>query len=492
MTNEKRKKISIEDESLYTKLVLAAFFMFIIPVLLVLYLIFMVILNKESQASVGYARLVIFWMVVSGLFGYVVIKKTIRSILNLIGKAKDISEGKFKGKIEVLHGDELKDLATAFNRITSDLEKKIKELEYSRSLTRELFQKIGHAITSTQKQEALLNLVVQSTRKVLKAEASFVVLYDDKDNKLRLKAYAGSQKNLTENMELPDDKGVIGLVMQTKKPMVIKKPKLEEHAIQPEEEKISYKNILCVPVLEKNKAKGVMAVCDPEDVEKIDTEDLFLLENIAGHIAKSMENFKLNQSIEETYFETLLTLAKAVEARDPYSGGHLERVSAYVEEVADRLGMDKETKKILRGGAILHDLGKVGIQDNILKKPGRYTPEEYEIMKQHAIIGENILKPLRSMANLGKLVRHHHEHYDGTGYPDGLVGEEIPLLSRILTIADVYDALTTERPYKKAIPPPEAVKAMRKDAGNMFDPKLVEVFIGMLKDMPLGYKEKKK
>ena len=159
MLNNIVKRISIEDEGLYTKLILAAFFMFIIPVLLALYLIFIVLLNKDVTPSLGYTRLIIFWMVASGIFGYIVIKKTIRSILDLIKKAKNISEGKTEDRIEVLHQDELKDLAGAFNRITSNLEKKIKELEYSRSLTRELFQKIGHAVTSSQKIGALLNLI---------------------------------------------------------------------------------------------------------------------------------------------------------------------------------------------------------------------------------------------------------------------------------------------------------------------------------------------
>ena len=488
MITKPARSISIDDESLYTKLVLAAFFMFIIPILLILYLIFIVIIKKDSASPVGYARLVIFWMVASGVFGYIVIKRCIKGILNLITKAKDISQGKFKGKIEVLHDDELKDLAIAFNRITSDLERKIKELEFSRSLTRELFQKIGHAITSSQKIDALLNLIAQTTRKVLKAGSSFIALYKPEDKKLYLRAYAGSQKDITDNMVLPDNKGVINLVIGSKKPMVIKRAtneETEESSPGPEEEKIQYSSILCVPIIKKTEIKGVMSVCDPVDTGKIDTEDLFLLENIAGHVATSIENFELNKNIEETYYETLLTLARTVEAKDPYSGGHIERVSSYVEGVANKMKLNEESKKILMGGAILHDLGKVGIQDDVLKKPGKYTPEEYEIMKQHAVIGENILRPLRSMAKLAQLVRHHHEHYDGTGYPDGLKGENIPLLSRILTIADIYDALITERPYKKAYSKTEAIKTLKGYKGNVLDSKLVDIFLDVVKDIDI-------
>jgi len=477
------KKISIEDESLYTRFVLASFFMFIIPLLLTLYLIFIVLFTKEMEASLGYTRLVIFWMVASGLFGYVIIKRAIQSILGLIGKAKDVAAGKTDEKISAIHNDELKDLALAFNRITADLEKKLRELEYSRSLTRELFQKIGHAITSSQRMEALLTLIVQSVRKVLRGEASFIALYDNNTGRLHLKAYSGLQKELEENMELPDNKGVIGLVIKSKKPMVIK-----TGAMQPgmtnvaSEEKLTYKTILCVPIIEKEKLRGVVGVCDLMDTEKIDTEDLFLLENIAGQIATSVENFELNRNIEETYYQTLITLARVVEAKDAYSAGHLERVSKYVQRMADKLNMDEDTKKILKGGALLHDLGKVGIQDDILKKEATFSKNEYEIMKQHSVIGENILKPLRSMSKLSALVRHHHELYDGSGYPDGLNGEEIPITSRILTIADIYDAITTDRPYRKAMTKDEAIKLLRNYSGNKLDPKLVEVFISTLRE----------
>ncbi len=481
MLNEINKKVSIEYEGLYTQLILAAFFMFIIPLLLALYVIFNVIVNKNIDATMGYARLVIFWMVASGIFGFILIRRPVKAILQLINKAKNIAEGNLDEKIVVARRDELKDLASAFNRITADLEKKIAELEYSRSLTRELFQKIGHAITSSQRMDALLTLINQSVRKVLRGESSFITLYEPDSRKLYLKAYSGSQRDLNENMQLPDNKGVMGFVIKNKKPMIIKKGGVEDNLpAQYREEILKYTTILCVPIIEKDEVKGVVGVSDLLDTDKIDTDDLFLMENIAGQIATSLENFALNKNIEETYYQTLITLARVVEAKDPYSAGHLERVSKYVSKMADRLKLEPETKKMLIGGAILHDLGKVGIQDSILKKEGKFSEEEYSIMKQHSIIGENILKPLRTMSKLSSLVRHHHEMYDGSGYPDGLMGEDIPLTSRMLAVADIYDALTTDRPYRKAMSKEEAVKTLRSYAGNKLDPKLVEIFISII------------
>lgn len=477
------KRRTNEDESLDSKLVFAALFMFIVPILLALYLIFIALSNRSMASNLGYIRLILFWMVVSGVFGYILIKRTIRSILSLTLKAKNIAEGQLGEKIEVRRGTELQDLATAFNRITSELEKKVKELEYSRSLTRELFQKIGHAITSSQKIDALLLLITQSMRKVLGAESSFIALYSALDSKLYLRAYSGPQKEMAENMPLPDDSGVIGLVVRDKKPMIIRKVKGETvNRMIPGEEKFKYNTILCVPVTEKNRLKGVIGVTDLADTERIDTDDMYLMESMAGQIATSVENFELNRDIEDTYYSTLLALARVVEAKDPYSAGHLERVSEYVGAIADRLNLSPDAKKVLLGGAVLHDLGKVGIRDDILKKEGTLTKEEYDTMKQHTVIGENILKPLQSMSKLSELVRHHHELYDGTGYPDGLRGEEIPLSSRILTIADIYDALTTKRPYKNAMTKDAAIKVLRSYEGSKLDSKLTELFISILNE----------
>jgi HD-GYP domain-containing protein (c-di-GMP phosphodiesterase class II) len=273
---------------------------------------------------------------------------------------------------------------------------------------------------------------------------------------------------------------VIDLVIKSQKPMSILKTAGDESGGEvsgAEEDLIKYQNILAVPILMKGKVKGVIGVCDLMDPKILATEDFHLIENISGPIATTIENFELNRDIEETYYQTLVTLARVVEAKDAYSAGHLERVRQYVDGMADRLKLDAETKKILSGGAILHDLGKVGIPDGILKKEGRYDEEDYDVMRQHSVIGENILKPLQAMSQLSLLVRHHHESFDGSGYPDGLKGEAIPLTSRILTIADIYDALTTDRPYRKALSKPEAVTILKKYEGSKLDPQLTEIFI---------------
>lgn len=474
------KKISLEDIGLYDKMIFAFVFMFIIPMLLTLYLIFLaprIIDNKDSLLT--HIRIIIVWMTVCGLLGYLFIRRTIKTLVTIIKQAESLSLGSNGQRIDVAWNDELKDLARSFNRIKSDLETKIKELQHSRSLTRELFQRMGHAMTSSQKMEALLNIIVHGMRKVLETQSAFIALYDN-DKKLYLKAYVGSQKEMRSNMRLSDVKGAIGRAILNLDPIIITKNLAEMSAEQGEDIIYYETNIVCVPILVKDKLKGVLGATDKAGGQNVDQEDISLLENVASQIAICVENTELSKDIEETYYNTLVMLARIVEARDPYSAGHLERVSSYVEMIAEKLDMDDETKKILTGGALLHDLGKVGIEDTILKKEGLLTSQEYEMMKQHSIIGENILKPLRSMSKLSSVVRHHHEMYDGTGYPNGLKGEDIPLAARILTVADIYDAITTDRPYRKAMSREEAIKTLISYSGNKLDPKLVEIFTNMV------------
>jgi HD-GYP domain-containing protein (c-di-GMP phosphodiesterase class II) len=471
------KKISLDNIGLYNKTVLSFFFMFVIPILLTSYLVFFaprIITDKDKLLA--HSRIIIIWMTVVGIFGYLLMRRVIKRLIMIIKQVESLSSTDKDGKIDAVRNDELKHLSEYFNKIKAVLESKVKELQYSRSLTRELFQRMGHAMTSNEKLDALLNIIVHGMKKVLDARSSFVALYGS-DGKLHLKAYAGGQGGLSDNMVLSDIKGVIGQVIKSSNPVVAKK-----NATDPSEDLIHYgTNIACVPILIKGKMGGVLVATDKRDTQTIDPEDVFLLENVAGQIAICVENLELSKNIEETYYNTLIMLARIVEARDPYSAGHLERVSSYVQMLADRIGVDEETKKILMDGALLHDLGKVGIEDTILKKKGALTPQEYETMKQHAIIGENILKPLRSMSKLSTLVRHHHELCDGSGYPDKLKGEEISLAARILTIVDIYDASTTNRPYRNAMSQEEAIKMIRSYAAdNKLDPKLVEVFIQLI------------
>ena len=183
----------------------------------------------------------------------------------------------------------------------------------------------------------------------------------------------------------------------------------------------------------------------------------------------------------ETVDSVLCTLGLAVESRDPYTEGHCERLAVRAADLGRHLGLDEDSIVALRRGGYLHDLGKIAVPDAILKKGTDLTLQEWEIMKRHPLAGENICKPLKSLRLVLPIIRHHHEHADGSGYPDGLRAGEIPLLPRVLQVVDVYDALRTARPYKPALGHDEAAQTMREEARQgLWDAELVNEFFSML------------
>ncbi|MFH1381025.1 MAG: HD-GYP domain-containing protein [Candidatus Omnitrophota bacterium] len=181
--------------------------------------------------------------------------------------------------------------------------------------------------------------------------------------------------------------------------------------------------------------------------------------------------------------ESIHALVNLGEKKDPYTKRHSVKVSRYATQLAKCVGLSKKEIEIIRIASILHDVGKIGIREEILLKNGVLTIPEYEEIKKHSEIGAEILKPIKAMQELIPIVRHHHESYDGTGYPDGLKGHKIPLIDRIICIADTYDALTSERAYRKAYSPKNAIEIMESEKGKKFDPVLLENFLECLEDL---------
>src|SRR5579884_4185315 len=205
---------------------------------------------------------------------------------------------------------------------------------------------------------------------------------------------------------------------------------------------------------------------------------------VRARIRSLLRNKALIDSLEEAE-SILFALAQAVEQRDEYTGAHCQRLAAYSVALGEALGLSKAEIQALHRGGYLHDIGKIGVPDAILFKKGLLTEAEWEIMRRHTIQGEEICKPMKSLAPVLPIIRSHHERWDGTGYPDGMKGEDIPLLARILQVADIYDALTTARPYKKALPHAEAARIMFEEVDrNWRDPELVSLFLDMVQSEP--------
>ena len=202
---------------------------------------------------------------------------------------------------------------------------------------------------------------------------------------------------------------------------------------------------------------------------------------------RSLLKLKRHTDELENAETVLFSLALSVEAKDPYTNGHCDRLARYSVALGKSLGLHAEQLKTLQRGGVLHDLGKVGVPESILLKPGPLNDIERAVVREHPAIGERICKPLKSLRMVLPIIRHHHERWDGSGYPDGLAGEAIPLTARIMQVADIYDAFTTERPYKRALTQEEAIALMREEtAKGWWDPRLVEAFISLLTNGALG------
>ena len=268
---------------------------------------------------------------------------------------------------------------------------------------------------------------------------------------------------------------------------------LEE--IQGEMESLSAE--VCVPAFSKSQMLGFLVLGEKLSGDPFSQEDLDVLSTLASEGAIALENAQLYQQLVQRmseieglyqrehrlFIHTAIALAAAVDARDPYTHGHTERSTAYAIAVADEMGSHPEMagvplfKEMLTVAALLHDIGKIGIPDEILRKPAKLTPKEMKKMGEHPVVGAIILQPIKGMEGIAKVVKAHHERFDGRGYPDGLCGNEIPLMTRIISVADTFDSMTTDRPYRKRLSDAAAVREITECSGSQFDPVVVEAFL---------------
>lgn len=234
-----------------------------------------------------------------------------------------------------------------------------------------------------------------------------------------------------------------------------------------------------VPLTARQKPLGVMIFLSPEQIHPLDKE---LIHAFASLGSVSIENARAYQNLKSLNQQTLETLAAAIQIRDPHTSGHSSKVTQWSTAIAEKMELPAGEIENLRVVGPLHDLGKIAVPDSILNKPTALNDSERALVATHPVIGANLMAKIDALARLVPIIRHHHERYDGMGYPDGLKAEDIPLLARILAVADAFGAMTAERPYRLAKSREEAIGELKAGAGTQWDPKVVEVFLKVLEE----------
>jgi len=397
-------------------------------------------------------------------------------------------KGRIMGAIEILNparepfsGGSLEFLESLASQVVIAIENVylLEETKERFSEMNALFD-VSHIITSSIAQETLLNSIMRSATNMLEVEAISLLLVDGLTNELVFKVALGEKGRKIKEFRIPiDETSIAGWVAKNGKPIIVNDV-MEDTRFNPHYgQKVDFrtKSILCVPLKIKDRIIGVAEAINKKDDERFDSRDQDLFATVANQIAMASENTKLNQDLEIMLFGTVASLVTAIEAKDTYTKGHSERVTEYALMLGRALKLSEDELVILRLSSLLHDIGKIGVMEGVLSKKDPLTEEEWKSIRQHPATGAKILEPVKQISNIIPFILHHHERYDGKGYPDCMSGEGIPLFSRIIAIGDTFDAMTSDRPYRKGLSAQIALGEIEKNRGTQFDPHLAEVFI---------------
>jgi len=354
------------------------------------------------------------------------------------------------------------------------LQQKARELE--------ALYRIGTTITSSTEKKRVLTEVLKSARKLLKAKKGSLMLLDKERGELSIEVAYGLPKKIVKIARPKLGEGIAGKVALEGKPRLMLKGIRESESKKSERETHEIPSAISVPIRIKDNLIGVLNVSDREDEENFSTESVDLLMMLANQAAVALENSRLLQELHELFVESITALANAIDARDPYTRGHSQRVTEYSLRICRHLPLSQEEIDYIQYAALLHDIGKIHIRDDILHKPGKLSESEFEEMQKHPAYGAKIMEPVKRFRTILPYMFHHHEKFTGKGYPYHLKGEEIPLAARIIAVADAFDAMTSDRPYRKGFSQEDAIKELERNAGTQFDPMIVEIFIRILKE----------
>lgn len=350
---------------------------------------------------------------------------------------------------------------------------------------------VSRLVTSTLDIEVLLSRLVQITADVCEVGKCSVYIFLEENERFYPTATFGMFPDSEWETELSEGIMPADLLSEEAAALGEHKAVVSDARISPfipetRVDDTGVRSLLLVPIASREQLLGLMILFYETDRDDLVTEDHNLVSAIAGQAAVAMENASLYEDLELSYFSTVKALARAIEVKDPYTYGHSERVTEYAIAIAGKMGLEEWEMRNIKYAAALHDIGKLGIAPHVLNKPGALSEEEFIHVKTHPQMGDSIIEPVSFLREPRSIILHHHERYDGRGYPDGVKGKEIPLGARILAVADAFEAMMSDRPYRKALALSEAVKEIKANSGTQFDPEIVAAFVAALEKGDVG------
>jgi putative nucleotidyltransferase with HDIG domain len=442
--------------------------------------------------------LLVFFLV---FFSFQLVRSITRPINDLVKATQRLKSSEWDYRVNLDTGDELEELADSFNSMAEQLSHQHLSLKdqldrhsiqlKERSLDLEILLLASAELSSELDIEQLLKLMAQKLTSTLKVTYCRIALKDSEHAgpviraayPIRMLDWEPGIGNELDVKYCPDlqkafDTGRYVSVSNTE--MFDRRHKVELEQIFTSETHSG----LIFPLVIKGRSEGAIILGESRvwDREPFSQEKIALCQTLINQSVIAIENAENYVSLHSMFLDTTSALSSAIDAKSHWTKGHSERMTALALRIGRKLSLDSESLNLLKVGCILHDIGKIGTYEQILNKAEPLTDSELEIIRQHPVKGELILKPIHKFKAILPIVRSHHEKYDGTGYPDGLKGEDIPILARIAALADTYDAMTADRPYRKGCSRLEAIAEIKRCSGTQFDPSIAGVFIEILKD----------
>ena len=426
------------------------------------------ITGATLRRTTGYAMVVA--LVIAVVLGLVTTGLVAKPLRRLAQAAAAIAGGETRQHIDIATKDEIGEVAQAFNtmsqRITQELEGMSDKI---RGLSVEIsnLNAFGETLAQVPDVYGELRRLTGMVGEALNGE--FAALFLCEDQELLLTASAGKVRLSPDRLEDVCTRAMLGSESVN---TAVAAPAGAAVSGGLTDEVVF---VMAAPLYLKDAIGGVLAV--GSTARSFHDDDVTLLTTVGGQIAVALQSADAYTKLDKMYLESVTALAAAMEAKDHYTAEHADSLAAMAKAVGRRLGLADAELRELHFAAVLHDIGKIGIPGSILNKPGKLTEDEFAVMAEHTVIGERILSSIEYLQPIARIVRSAHERWDGGGYPDRLAGDEIPLPSRIVLACDAFDAMTTDRPYRKAMPDDNALEELRANAGKQFDPAVVEAFM---------------